>query len=173
MAEEQANPENAGTEAPEQVQQPTEQPRAANDTQETRQEAPRVERGPDPDKRPPHREREFKPEVAEKFLEIPGTMDYLAEKLGVKEMQLELAREKAKATYGFNDDEIAEFGNTPDEIRKAAAIAAKYRGQAATPQAEQPAQQQGHRPAPPANEVSSNEIKTLSRDELLRKMAEL
>ena len=170
MEQEQATPDNTGQEAPEQVQ--GQQPRVVENTPQPQQEAPRIAEKPDPDKRPPHKQREFKPEVADNFLEIPGAMDYLADKLGIKELQLKAAKAEVKA-LGFDDEEIADFGSTPEEIYKAAAIAAKYKAQIAQqapPEATNTGA--GHRQTPPQNTISREELRALSAEEIVRKMAE-
>lgn len=172
MENEQATPENPGQEAPQQGQA---EPRPAENPQAAQPQAPQV-KGPDPDKRPPHQEREMKPELVENMLKVPGVVDYLAERLGVNDLKLANAKAECKAA-GFTDEEIADFGNTPDEIRKAATIAAKYKAQIAhnNPQPEDnPAiYAQGNRPAPPSNVITREELKGLTREELLLRMAKI
>jgi len=135
-------------------------------------QAPPV-KGPDPDKRPPRQEREFRPQVADNFLEIPGALDYIADKIGVKDMQIENARLKAER-MGFTQEEAAGIpGATADEILKNAEWAAKYKPAPVEEEAAPPAPQQGHRPAakPPSNEIPAADLAKLSYEEILKKMA--
>lgn len=176
MEQEQATPENTGHAAPEQVQA---EQRPAENTQAAQPQAAQVAqpaKGPDPDKRPPHQEREMKPELVENMLKIPGVVDYLADRLGVNDLKLANAKAECRAA-GFTDEEIADFGNTPDEIRKAANIAAKYKAQIAQaqpqPEANPALYAQVQRPAPPSNVITNDKLKEMTVQEMLLEMAKV
>lgn len=133
MNDETGQPESAGTEVPIEEQAAT----PAHATEPAQPPAPPKTDNP-PHRRESAEERKFKPEYAQTLLQVPGAREWLKEELGVNALEIDNARKEAKA-LGFSDEDIADFGETPDQIRHATNIAAKHRGQKVEekPQAEE------------------------------------
>ena len=129
---------------------------------------------PDPDKLGPQADRTFNPKLADNFTEIPGAMEYLAEKLGVTGMQIENARLKAER-MGFTVEEAAKIpGKTADEILANAEFAKGFKTEPVAVQEAEPPHPFGQPKQavkPPSNDLDAKPVGSMSYDELLAGLA--
>lgn len=179
MDNETTTPEIAGTEAPIESAVVSQAPVQAVETAQPQATV----KGPDPDKRPPHEERQFDPSLFDKTVEkIPGAREYIAEKYAnpdrLAAVEIKLARAELVTEHGLTKDQAAKMpGKSAEEILgNAKAFMEMLPPVQATPasetQAATPANtSQGNRPAPPSNDVDPGKLTTMSYQDILKEMA--
>jgi hypothetical protein len=71
---------------------------------------------PTPQATPKYEGRPFDPDLAQNMLKIPGAKEWLADQLGVTDMQRELARGMAMTKLGLSEGTAAKLNGTPEQI---------------------------------------------------------